>query len=536
MPESAEVCLAEAEELLAARDRITSALAARVGRVHRSGEARNHGHASTRLWLRSVGGMTIPGAGRLVTMGMELGRLSRVRERFAEGSLAEGIVEAICTATAGLTDEQATTAEAILLELAGSAGAAEVAKAGRYLRAVLDPDGHESDEQADFDRRFFRVRRRRNGGLEGEFYLPVEAAARLQQMLDVYAKPKAEGDDRTPSVRNADAFIAFLENKIATELLVLVTAESLPDDPISNPSATGPGPAPGSFGTGPSDIGPEDDPSPDPGWSSNGTGPWADACATDEFGIDANAACADTTGADAIDVDDPEGPDGEHSAGERPEGDYRHASTPSEAPHGVPRAGCNDRPEAEADGSPTAERDGPPGAGRNGPPRAGWDGPGDSARWGGDAWPGARVNSPPGVWLRGLPGLILATGHLLPVSSVHRLARTSTLVRIVMDAGGQVLDMGRKVRLATPAQRRAVFARYATCWVDGCPLPATMCQIDHAEDWCSGGPTDLKLLGPACQFHNRDRYRHPARYTRRKIGADRWAFTYRNPRTTRRRL
>ncbi|WP_396775860.1 DUF222 domain-containing protein [Microbispora sp. H10885] len=151
-----------------------------------------------------------------------------------------------------------------------------------------------------------------------------------------------------------------------------------------------------------------------------------------------------------------------------------------------------------------------------------------------DAWPGVWVNSPPpGVWLRGLPGLILATGHLLPASTVHRLARTSTLVRIVMDAGGQVLDMGRKVRLATPAQRRAVFARYATCWVDGCPLPATMCQIDHAEDWCSGGLTDLKLLGPACQFHNRDRYRHPTRYTRRKIGDDRWAFTYRNPRDSR---
>ncbi|TYB43711.1 hypothetical protein FXF59_33655, partial [Microbispora tritici] len=48
VPESAQVCLAEAEELLAARDRITSALAARVGRVHRAGEAKNHGHASTR--------------------------------------------------------------------------------------------------------------------------------------------------------------------------------------------------------------------------------------------------------------------------------------------------------------------------------------------------------------------------------------------------------------------------------------------------------------------------------------------------------
>ncbi len=642
-PESAEVCLAEAEELLAARDRITSALAARVGRVHRSGEARNHGHASTRLWLRSVGGMTIPGAGRLVTMGMELGRLSRVRERFAEGSLAEGIVEAICTATAGLTDDQATTAERILLELAGSAGAAEVAKAGRYLRAVLDPDGHEQDEQADFDRRFFRVRRRRNGGLEGEFYLPVEAAGRLQHLLDVYAKPKAEGDDWTPSVRNADAFIAFLENKIAAELLVLVTAESLPadpptdnpgaadpgaadpagttpsgdstadpsadhptsdpsrtdpsgdptaDDPTSDPadtdpsdgsgpdcSGTGPGPDPdpsgtdpsgahpsdtgqsdaGSLATGFSDADPGDDAGPEPG-SGDDPVPGPDAYATR-----AAATCASATSADAADAtgepsaadsaadsaSDPppeygdppgshtgESPGGDCPVGDCPAGDYRHAFAPGETPHWMPRA-RSDAPSGAEGSTWPGGRARPGGGARVG--REAWPGgrvwPGGSVRREGDAWAGVGVNSPPpGVWLRGLPGLILATGHLLPVSSVHRLARTSTLVRIVMDAGGQVLDMGRKVRLATPAQRRAVFARYATCWVDGCPLPATMCQIDHAEDWCNGGLTDLKLLGPACQFHNRDRYRHPTRYTRRKIGDDRWAFTYRNPRTTRLRV
>ncbi|GLW20435.1 hypothetical protein Mame01_04780 [Microbispora amethystogenes] len=658
VPESAEVCLAEAEELLAARDRISSALAARVGRVHRSGEAKNHGHASTRLWLRSVGGMTIPGAGRLVTMGVELGRLSRVRERFAEGSLAEGIVEAICTATAGLTDEQAITAEGILLELAGSAGAAEVAKAGRYLRAVLDPDGHESDEQADFDRRFFRVRRRRNGGLEGEFYLPVEAAARLQHLLDVYAKPKAEGDDRTPSVRNADAFIAFLENKIATELLVLVNAESLPDDPPADepsrepagtdpsgdpadssadhptsdpvdtdpsdgpgpnrsgtgtgpspdpdPSGTDPGsgpdPDPGSSGAHPSETGysdagfldagfldasfldasfldtePGDDPGPEPG-SGYDPVPGPDACAAADCGSDAcatraattcaGATCAGATCAGAADATgessaadsasdpppehgDPPGTHiGESPGGDCPAGDYRHAFAPGEAPHGMRGAGSDAPSGAEGSTWPRAGSGAPPGSGdrawAEGSARLGGDAQvggeawsGGSARRGGGVWAGSGVgvnSPPPGVWLRGLPGLILATGHLLPVASVHRLARTSALVRIVMDAGGQVLDMGRKVRLATPAQRRAVFARYATCWVDGCPLPATLCQIDHAEDWCSGGLTDLKLLGPACQFHNRDRYRHPTRYTRRKIEDDRWAFTYRNPRTTRLRV
>ncbi|MEV4461724.1 HNH endonuclease signature motif containing protein, partial [Microbispora sp. NPDC049633] len=69
----------------------------------------------------------------------------------------------------------------------------------------------------------------------------------------------------------------------------------------------------------------------------------------------------------------------------------------------------------------------------------------------------------------------------------------------------------------------------ATCWIDGCPLPATKCQIDHADNWSTGGLTDLELLGPACQFHNRDRYQHPDHYTRRKTGTDRWAFTYHHP-------
>ncbi|MEU6413680.1 DUF222 domain-containing protein, partial [Microbispora sp. NPDC046933] len=231
LPEDVDVCLGEAEELMFARDRITCALAERVGRVHRAGQARQHGHASTRSWLRTAGGMSGAGAGRLLTLGVELARLPGVREAFAAGRLSAGVVEAICAATAQLTDEQAGLVEPFLLELAGRAGPAEVAKAGRYLRAVLDPDGEERDEQADYGRRFLRVRPGKGGGLEGEFYLPREAAARLRALLDAYAKPKAEGDDRSLQVRQADALIALLEQKIATELLVLVNAESLPADP-----------------------------------------------------------------------------------------------------------------------------------------------------------------------------------------------------------------------------------------------------------------------------------------------------------------
>ncbi|MGI5161645.1 DUF222 domain-containing protein [Microbispora sp. CA-102843] len=551
LPDDVDVCLAEAEDLMFARDRITCALADRVGRVHRAGRARRHGHASTRSWLRTAGGMSVPGAGRLLTLAVELGRLPRVRERFAAGGLAAGVVEAICTATAQLSDEQAGLAEPILLELAGKAGAAEVAKAGRYLRAVLDPDGEDRDEQADYGRRFLRVRPTGGGGLEGEFYLPREAAARLRTLLDAYAKPKAEGDDRPLRVRNADAFIAFLEQKIATELLVLVNAESLPTDPVTDqsdhPEDTDPNDTEDTGDYAPSDTGSTDDACDastapaegedrDRAAGQTGATPTGHASAWPTRGGSGHphTAQAHTAHSHAAQPDPPpEAPSGHHAhAGHRPAGDCRHGQDGCECHghehRGHDEDGCGCGGEARcscgAQGAPGTPGTAP---GERGPEprRPPGTAPGTT--------PGALPGTAPGVLLGVLlgtaPGLLLATGQMLPLTSVHRLARTSTLVRLVMDANGQVLDMGRKVRLATPAQRRAVFARYATCWIDGCPLPATMCQIDHADNWSTGGLTDLKLLGPACQFHNRDRYRHPDRYTRHKTGTDRWTFTYRPP-------
>ncbi|MBE3011808.1 DUF222 domain-containing protein [Microbispora sp. NEAU-D428] len=529
LPDDVDTCVSEAEELMVARDRITSTLADRVGRVHRAGQAKRHGHASTRSWLRTAGGMSVAGAGRLLTVAVELARLPRVREAFAQGGLAAGVVEAICTATVQLNDEQAGLAEPILLELAGKAGPAEVAKAGRYLRAVLDPDGEERDEQADYARRFLRVRPGKGGGLEGEFYLPREAAARLRALLDAYAKPRAEGDDRPLSVRNADAFIALLEREIATELLVLVNAESLPTDPepTEHPEDTG--------GCTPSDTG-----------STAHSGDNEDTVSSDADspGGPGDLGTASTASAEGDNTAQATGGDCDRGAVQAGSIHARRASTcpahgGSAHPHTAPptaapptAAPANTAPANTAPAN-TAQPDPPP-----------EDAPGHHTRAGhrpaGDCRHAQGTHEDHGDVRYGLlgtaPGLLLATGQMLPVSSVHRLARTSTLVRLVMDAEGQVLDMGRKVRLATPAQRRAVFARYATCWIDGCPVPATMCQIDHADNWSTGGLTDLKLLGPACQFHNRDRYRHPDRYTRHKIGTDRWAFTYHPAHITRLRV
>ncbi|WP_218038338.1 HNH endonuclease signature motif containing protein, partial [Acrocarpospora pleiomorpha] len=124
------------------------------------------------------------------------------------------------------------------------------------------------------------------------------------------------------------------------------------------------------------------------------------------------------------------------------------------------------------------------------------------------------------------PGLLIATGQLLPISDVHRLARTSRLVRMVVDAKGRVLDMGRAVRLATPAQRQAILARYTTCYRDDCPIPADMCEIDHVKGWVDGGTTDLDQLAPACAWHNRDKAAHPDRYRTRRNHDGTWTLLH----------
>ncbi|TQS25080.1 DUF222 domain-containing protein, partial [Microbispora sp. KK1-11] len=525
LPDDADICLAEAEELLFARDRITSALADRVGRVHGAGQAKEHGHASTRSWLRAAAGMSVAGAGRLLTLAVELARLPRVREKFAEGGLAAGVVEAICTATARLSDEHAALAEPILLELAGKAGAAEVAKAGRYLRAVLDPDGEDRDEQADYARRFLRVRPTRGGGLEGEFYLPREAAARLRALLDAYAKPRAEGDDRPLRVRNADAFIALLEEKIATELLVLVNAESLPTDPDPTDPSTG-HPADGNDTENTGDCAPSDAEATAGAGSQTDAGADAAASAAAESADRATTApCDEKAGAPGA------GERGTHDSGARESGAREQqagghqaggrdtastASVKGVASAPIQGAGCDP---AEQDSAPTVAENGAPGkaeatdpewtdqaadarfsgGGSKGPHEAppntarpdpppedpaahhahaghrpagdrchgqttreghghehrghgeGGCGCDNTARcscaappWPPGAVPGAVPGASPGAVLGTVPGLLLATGQMLPVSSVHRLARTSTLVRLVMDAEGQVLDMGRK--------------------------------------------------------------------------------------------
>ena len=81
-------------------------------------------------------------------------------------------------------------------------------------------------------------------------------------------------------------------------------------------------------------------------------------------------------------------------------------------------------------------------------------------------------------------------------SLVHRMRR------VVVDAAGVVIDLGRARRF-TGSARKAVQLSTAHCPWPGCNVPATLCEIDHTVDHARGGRTDPGNGGPFCGRHNR---------------------------------
>ena len=87
--------------------------------------------------------------------------------------------------------------------------------------------------------------------------------------------------------------------------------------------------------------------------------------------------------------------------------------------------------------------------------------------------------------------------------TVARLLCDASIGRILVDANGVPLQLGRRVRLFTPDQRRALTARDAGCRFPGCTRPPRYTDAHHVVPWQHGGPTDLTNALLVCRFHHR---------------------------------
>jgi hypothetical protein len=98
---------------------------------------------------------------------------------------------------------------------------------------------------------------------------------------------------------------------------------------------------------------------------------------------------------------------------------------------------------------------------------------------------------------------VTPSGTRLADGTTRTLRCDANLFAVVVDSLGVPLDMGRHVRLATTAQRRAMAARDGGCCFPGCTTPLTWVEAHHLDSYHHGGRTDLARLASLCRHHHR---------------------------------
>ncbi|WP_370325099.1 DUF222 domain-containing protein [Euzebya sp.] len=110
-------------------------------------------------------------------------------------------------------------------------------------------------------------------------------------------------------------------------------------------------------------------------------------------------------------------------------------------------------------------------------------------------------------------------GSWLSPETVRRLGCDAGLVRAIVDAAGQVLDIGRETRRWTTAQYRAAEVTFGGCAFPiadraACGRPIGWTDLHHIIWWRHGGRTDQANGVPLCKRH------HTA------VHHDGWTLTY----------
>ena len=93
-------------------------------------------------------------------------------------------------------------------------------------------------------------------------------------------------------------------------------------------------------------------------------------------------------------------------------------------------------------------------------------------------------------------------GHDIDPTEAAANSLLNKIRRVIVDAAGVVIDLGRARRF-TGSARLAATAGYTHCIWPGCRAPASRCDIDHLHEHGKGGTTNPANSAPLCGKHNR---------------------------------
>ncbi|MDQ0827051.1 hypothetical protein QFZ60_003224 [Arthrobacter sp. B2I5] len=87
-------------------------------------------------------------------------------------------------------------------------------------------------------------------------------------------------------------------------------------------------------------------------------------------------------------------------------------------------------------------------------------------------------------------------------ATLRKIACDADIIPALLGTHGEILDLGRKTRLFTPAQRTALTARDQGCAFPNCTIPAPWCEAHHITYWSHRGPTTTGNGVLLCSHHH----------------------------------
>ncbi len=127
--------------------------------------------------------------------------------------------------------------------------------------------------------------------------------------------------------------------------------------------------------------------------------------------------------------------------------------------------------------------------------------------------------------LQGLGAGVLDDGGRISATEARRLACEAGIIPAVLGGKGQPLDVGRKKRFHTVAQRIAMAIRDGGCTAEGCDYPPGLCHAHHDIAWGRNGDTNVKDGRLLCPRHHA--LAHNPRYQTTRLGTGKLRFTRR---------
>jgi hypothetical protein len=91
--------------------------------------------------------------------------------------------------------------------------------------------------------------------------------------------------------------------------------------------------------------------------------------------------------------------------------------------------------------------------------------------------------------------------HWISPKTAKRLSCDASLVTVLEDEQGRVLNIGRKARTVPANISRALNLRDKTCRFPGCE--SRYVDAHHIKHWADGGETSLDNLAALCRHHHR---------------------------------